>query len=221
MKNILSAFILVALVSGVLSAQSKKYIATMETSIKSLYDIQVLEEFDPIINKFSRIGQAEKTQWEPYYYESQASLFKAFRIEDLQAKDGVLDQALDALTKATKLSPNNVEIILMEGFINMIKISVDPGTRGQTLSPGIMANFGKAMAMDPTNPRATLFMGQMQIGTAQFFGTGVEEPCALIEKSIQLFDEAKPSSPIAPTWGRPSAVQYQGQCKTMLASTSN
>jgi len=201
-------------------AQSPKYIETMEKTIADLYAAQSPESFDPIINKFSRIGQAEKTEWEPYYYASLANVFKAFRIQDLDAKDAVLDQAHAALKQAAALSENNVEIVLFEGFINMIKIGVDPATRGQSLSPGIMASFGKAMKMDPDNPRATLFMGQMQMGAAQFFGSGTQVPCGLINRSLELFDSYKTASTIAPAWGRSSALQYQENCNTPEEETS-
>ncbi|MCP4459617.1 MAG: hypothetical protein GY816_16570 [Cytophagales bacterium] len=193
-------------------AQSKKYIETMEASIAELYAAETVESFDPVINKFTRIGQAEKMQWEPYYYASLANVFKAFRIQDLQVKDAVLDQALASLKQASELSENNVEIVLFEGFINMIKIGVDPATRGQTLSPGIMASFGKAMKMDPDNPRATLFMGQMQFGTAQFFGSDLEVPCGLINRSIELFDSSSPESSIAPAWGKSMVGNYVESC---------
>ncbi len=205
------AFILMSTVSH---AQSEKYIKTMELTIMDLYKAKTAESFDQIINKLTRIGQAEKTQWEPYYYVSLANVFKSFGIQDLQAQDVVLDQAHEALKQAAEISEDNVEIVLFEGFINMIKIGVDPGTRGQTLSPGIMAAFGKAMKMDPNNPRATLFMGQMQIGAAQFFGSGIEVACGLIEKSIELFDSYKPTSSIAPMWGKDSALSYQAKCNT-------
>ena len=200
-------------------AQSPKYIETMEKTIADLYAAQAPDSFNPIINKLTRIGQAEKTQWEPYYYASLANVFKAFRIQDLEAKDAVLDQAHVALKQAAELSENNVEIVLFEGFINMIKIGVDPATRGQSLSPGIMAAFGKAMKMDPDNPRATLFMGQMQYGAAQFFGSGTEVPCGLVNQSLELFDSYRPTSTIAPAWGRASALDYQTICNAPAETT--
>lgn len=189
----------------------------METSIPGIFQAETLDALDASANKFDRIGQAESDQWEPYYYSSLSHVFKAFKIEDLPTKDKALDQALVALGKASTLSENNSEIIALQGFINMIKIGVDPGTRGQTLSPKIMADFGKAMELNPNNPRANLFMGQMLFGTAQFFGTGVDDACALVDKSIILFENEKSESTIAPSWGLYSAKQYKEQCESALA----
>ncbi|MEO9851605.1 MAG: hypothetical protein ABJH72_13880 [Reichenbachiella sp.] len=217
----LNILIILAVFATMAHAQNKKYVQTMENNIPSIYQAETLEDFDPIANKFDRIGQAEATQWEPYYYASLSYVFKAFRIEDLPTKDAALDQALTALAKAAAVSENNSEVIALQGFINMIKIGVDPGTRGQSLSPKIMADFGKALQLDPNNPRANLFMGQMLFGTAQFFGTGVDDACALVDESIALFDSEKPESSIAPAWGKPSALQYKEQCKTALTKTAS
>lgn len=219
MKSI-NLLIILALVAFTANAQNKKYIQTMESSIPAIYQAKTLEEFDPLANKFDRIGQAESDQWEPYYYASLAYVFKAFRIEDLPAKDIVLDQALTALEKGATISENNAELLALRGFINMIKIGVDPGTRGQTLSPRIMADYSKALQIDPDNPRALLFKGQMLYGTAQFFGTGVEEACNLVDQSIAQFDNAEPESTLAPQWGKPSALQYKEQCKAALAKAT-
>ncbi|WP_422359728.1 hypothetical protein [Reichenbachiella sp.] len=215
--------ILIVLVFAAMFAngQNKKYIKTMEASIPGIFQAESLEALDASANKFDRIGQAESSEWEPYYYASLSYVFKAFKIDDLQTKDKALDQALVSLSKASTLSENNSELIALQGFINMIKIGVDPGTRGQTLSPKIMADFGKAMELNPNNPRANLFMGQMLFGTAQFFGTGVGDACALVDKSIALFESEKPESSIAPSWGIYSAKQYKQQCETALAKTES
>ncbi len=211
MKNLITLIIL-AISSAAFAGGGSNFEKTMGSSIQELYTIQDLDGFDKMANKFTRIGDAEKDQWLPYYYASLSFVFKAFRLEDLKVKDGVLDQALAALAKGTAIN-ENAETVALKGFINMIKIGVDPGTRGQTLSPGIYADFGRAMQMDPKNPRATLFMAQMQHGTAQFFGKGIEEACQMVDQSVVLFDSYEPSNALMPTWGRESAIQYQDICK--------
>lgn len=217
----LKIIVVLALIANLSMAQNKKYIKTMKAAIDEMYSANESAAFDQVVNKFTRIGQAEKTEWEPFYYAAQSHVFKGFRIADLQAKDVVLDQALSALSLAEEVSENNVEIILLQGFINMIKIGVDPATRGQTLSPGIMGSFGKALKMAPNNPRANLFMAQMQIGTAAFFGTGTAEPCKMINRSIELFDQESPENPLAPIWGKQSALEYQNNCSAQAEKGSN
>jgi len=211
MKNLLTIFVL-ALSASAMAGGGTSFEKAMMASIQELYNTDDPEGYDGMVNKFSRIGDAEKDQWLPYYYESLSGVFKAFMIEDLKVKDAVLDQALVALAKGARID-ENVEIVALKGFINMIKIGVDPATRGQSLSPGIFADFGRAMQMDPKNPRATLFMAQMQHGTAQFFGKGIKEACQMVDQSVVLFDTYQPSNAMMPTWGKESALEYQKMCK--------
>jgi len=189
-----------------------KYLESMQGAINEMYSAQAPGDFEPVINKFTRIGQAEADKWEPQYYVALSHVFKSFRIQEPAAKDAVLDQALAAVKQGAAISPNNSELLALEGFTNMIKLSVDPANRGQSYTPRIMAAFGRAMAIAPANPRAALFMAQMQIGTAQFFGSSIAEPCQLVQKSIGLFDSYQPTSPIAPMWGKEMVKEYTGMC---------
>ena len=83
-----------------------------------------------------------------------------------------------------------------------------------------MSSFNTAMSLDPKNPRAALFMGQMQMGTAQFFGNGMEESCELIDLSIKLFDEFKPENTLSPSWGKGTAIEWQQRCNEQLEETT-
>ncbi|MEP2023590.1 MAG: hypothetical protein ABJI85_02930, partial [Reichenbachiella sp.] len=76
--NILIVFVITATFAN---AQNKKYIKTMETSITAIFQAENTEALDATANKFDRIGQAEASEWEPYYYASLSHVFKAFKIE--------------------------------------------------------------------------------------------------------------------------------------------
>lgn len=198
---------------------NKKYIKALESNITALYAADTVVAFDPIANKFMRIAEAEKNQWLPYYYASLSYVFKSFRIKDNTQRDEILDQAQSQLALASELESSNSEITALDGFIYMMKISIDPGTRGQTLSPKAMSRFTTAIRQDPTNPRAVLFMGQMHFSMAQFFGSGTEEACATIAQSIELFENNKPKSSIAPAWGMKPAMQWAEKCTSTTEGT--
>ena len=85
----------------------------------------------------------------------------------------------------------------------MAKLSVNPAIRGMLLTPKVNAQFGKAMEMDPQNPRAAAMLARMKYGTAQFFNSSTEESCALAERSLALFnEESKTNRGINPSWGK-------------------
>ncbi|HAZ26352.1 MAG TPA: hypothetical protein DCY95_18715, partial [Algoriphagus sp.] len=79
------------------------------------------------------------------------------------------------IDKAEKLAPANSEVTALKGYAIMGKISLDPASRGQNLSPQAMQLFGKAINLDRENPRALYLMAQMEYGMAQFFGSGTDK----------------------------------------------
>jgi len=60
----------------------------------------------------------------------------------------------------------------------------------------------------------------MQMGTAQFFGSGIEEACALIDSSVKLFEEFKSQNSISPSWGKGTAIEWQQRCNAQLEETT-
>lgn len=216
MKNLL-IIVLTIFIHLTVNAASGKYEEVMSNTIEELYATKEADSFDGIANRFIRIGEAEKTKWLPYYYAALAQVFKSFQVEDMTTKDEILDQALQYNAQAEAIDANNSEIIALRGFIKMIKIQVDPQTRGPKFTPQIYADYGKALAIDNNNPRALLFSAQMDFGTAKFFNAGVDEACRKVEDAIVMFDSAEPSDAIEPNWGKSSALGSRKRCEAALA----
>ncbi|OYX24019.1 MAG: hypothetical protein B7Z16_01250 [Algoriphagus sp. 32-45-6] len=195
-------------------ANDPAYESAMKKQIQAMKTIQSPEESQAVANGFLRIAEVKNTEWLPLYYAAYLQAIAAFRF-DIN-KDQYFDQAMELVTKADKITPNNSEITALKGFIIMGKLSVDPMSRGQELSPLAMQTFGKAIALDKENPRATTLMAQMELGMAQFFGSGPEKACGLARVGLELFakEEAKVTEDyLLPTWGKREAEQVAGACK--------
>ncbi len=195
-------------------ANDPAYESAMKKQIQAMKTIQSPEESQAVANGFLRIAEVKNTEWLPLYYAAYLQAIAAFRFD--VNKDQYFDQAMELVTKADKITPNNSEITALKGFIIMGKLSVDPMSRGQELSPLAMQTFGKAIALDKENPRATTLMAQMELGMAQFFGSGPEKACGLARVGLELFakEEAKVTEDyLLPTWGKREAEQVAGACK--------
>ncbi|CAN5235091.1 hypothetical protein BH09BAC3_BH09BAC3_23670 [soil metagenome] len=195
------------------NANDARYIETMTRSIEVVYKSQAPEEIQQAINALDRVGDAEKTKWEPYYYASFGYLMMATREKDAVKKDAYLDQATAEINKAAALLPNDSEIVTMEGFIYMIRTSVDPAARGQKFSGLAMQSYNKAIALNSENPRAYGMLAQMQFGMARFFNSETTEACATTRKSLEKFGSYKSENPLAPVWGRGVTEELLKQCK--------
>jgi tetratricopeptide (TPR) repeat protein len=194
-------------------ANDDKYVQSMRKNIELLYEAKTADEFQNAVNAFERIAGAEKSKWEPYYYAGFGYIMIAAREQDGTKKDTYLDQAMASINKARGIVPNESEVIVLEGFVHMIRVTVDPATRGQLYAPQAMQAFGKAIALNADNPRALALQSQMQFGTAQFFGSSTAEACASIDKALEKFETVKSDNPLSPQWGKPMAMKVKEGCK--------
>ncbi|MBX2894576.1 MAG: hypothetical protein KF763_03985 [Cyclobacteriaceae bacterium] len=204
---------LCALLISASTFASDKYTEQMTKHIHTVYTAKTTEEYQAAINALDRIALAEKTKWEPYYYSAFGNLMLATNENDGGKKDSYLNLALAAVEKGKAIAPTESELIALEGFVHMIRITVDPATRGQQYSGMAFQSFGKALGINPNNPRAQALMAQMQFGTAQFFGSPTTEACGLANKALQQFDTHKSDNPLAPVWGKEMTMELLKQCK--------
>lgn len=214
MKTLFSTIVLVFAFIFTGSANDPAYENAMKKQVAAMKTIQTVEESQTVFNAFLRIAATKSEEWLPLYYAAYLQTIAAFRFD--VNKDQYFDQAMELVGKAEKVAPNNSEIAALKGFVIMGKLSVDPMNRGQELSPLAMQTFGKAIALDKENPRATTLMAQMELGMSQFFGSGPEKACGLARVGLELFakEEAKiDENYLLPTWGKREADQVVAQCK--------
>lgn len=208
-----SSFLILALtiVCSVSFAQDK-YTTQMLKSIESIYNAKTTDEYQSAINSFDRIGNAEKTKWEPFYYSAWGYLMIATNEKDGAKKDQFLDLSAAALAKASAVNENESEIIALDGFIQMIRVTVDPATRGPKYSSLAMQAYNKALAINPENPRALGLLAQMQFGMARFFNSATTEACATAAKSLEKFQSYQSPNAVAPKWGKGMSEGLVKQC---------
>ncbi len=204
-------FILLTFVVTISFGQDK-YTTQMLKSIESIYNAKTADEYQASINSFDRIGNAEKAKWEPFYYSAWGYLMIATNETDGAKKDQFLDLSAAALGKAKAINENESEIVALDGFIQMIRVTVDPAARGAQYSGQAMQLFGKAISLNPENPRALGLMAQMQVGTARFFNAPITEGCATAAKSLEKFKSYQSPNELAPKWGKGMSEGLLKQC---------
>jgi tetratricopeptide (TPR) repeat protein len=195
------------------TANDEKFIEAMQKNIKSVYEAQEITTLLQTVNSFERIAATEKNKWEPFYYIGFGYLMMANMETDGNKKDAYLDKALEAIEKGKVIIPSESELIALEGFAYMLKVTVDPQSRGMVFAPKAVQTFEKALALNPENPRALALLAQMQYGTAQFFGSAATEACTSNSKALEKFQTYKSENPLAPVWGLRMAESLKQACK--------
>jgi hypothetical protein len=118
-----------------------------------------------------------------------------------------------SIGRAKQIAGEDSEVLTLEGFVYMIRVSIDPGARGPEFAPLAMKTFASAVQANPENPRALTLMARMQYGTAEFFGSSTSEACENVLKARQKFDAIKSENVLAPQWGIGIAESLVQKCK--------
>jgi ribosomal protein S18 acetylase RimI-like enzyme len=206
---------------GEIKAQSP-YEKGMKAALEQLFSADGgKENWQNAANKLERIANVEKDKWQPHYYAALAYAWMATKEETLTLQDEKMNRARKFVETGLEVSPDNVELITMQGYADMLSIAFDPATRGQTLSTRVFQTFGKAIQMDPANPRARLFMAQMQDGTESFFGQGHEGSCQTLTKAVENYALQKDNGDFSPTWGQGAAEHMLKNCQKSAAEDGN
>jgi hypothetical protein len=133
--------------------------------------------------------------------------------EDKGKKDEYFDKAELLAKKADSISPDNSEIYVLKSFINSMKISVDPMTRGPQLGMQSSMLTARAIELDKENPRAYLLKGSGLMYTPPQYGGGRDKAIPVLEEAVAKFKTTKPSNKIMPHWGEARANSMLEQAK--------
>ena len=216
MKKVL--FLLALLFSTiVLPAQSEKFVKAMQDKVVAVDSVRNTEELLALSAAFERIGDAEKTQWLPYYYAALAQVNAAYMLgmENLKPEkvDPMADKAEVLLVKAEASVQKNSEIFVLKKMIASLRMMGDPMNRWQTYGPQAAEALQTARAINPENPRVFLLEAQDKFFTPEQFGGSKTEAKKLFEEALKKYETFKPATPLDPVWGRSAAVYFLGQIK--------
>ena len=132
--------------------------------------------------------------------------------QDKAVVNEVLEKAKVFIQQAHDRSPDNSEVVTMEGILYTGYVVMDPATFGMTLSPKIMALHAKAIELDPKNPRAHNNLIDFEIGGAEFFGTELSSFCDRLKAIVPLYENQKADFPFAPSYGMQRVEESIKKC---------
>lgn len=206
MKKLLLSLAL--FVSFAAFAQSDKYVAAMQPRVAAIDTTRTVSALNDLSAAFERIGDAEKTQWLPYYYAALAKVNSGLfltngKMGGMTAQlDPIADKAEALLNKAEALSKDNSEIYVVRKMIATLRMMGDPMSRYMTYGPQAAQALETAKQLNPENPRVYYLEGQDKYFTPAQFGGSKEEAVTIWKEALKKFDAFKPADALAPHWGR-------------------
>ena len=203
-------------------AQSEKYVKAMEPLVIAIDTTRSAETLKTLSNSFERIGDAEKTQWLPYYYAALAQVNAGNAIMATQdpmggglavTLDPLADKAEQLLNKAEAMKKENSEIFVVKKMIASMRMMGDPMNRFMQYGPQAAQALETAKKLDPSNPRINYLEGVDKFYTPEQYGGSKTEAKKLFEEALKKYDSFKPESSIHPVWGKGNTQYFLTQVK--------
>ncbi|MBL7699001.1 MAG: hypothetical protein JNK79_12630 [Chitinophagaceae bacterium] len=212
MIKIFTAIVLLAAVPAL--AQSEKYTEAMKANLAKFGTVKTTEEYQALAATFERIGDAEKTEWLPYYYAGIALLTPAWTDTkvDKDANATKIKSLLDKADPLTKDNKDKAELLAARNMTATQQMLVDPQNRWMTYGQEGGNYLKQAKELDPENPRLAYLEGAGIFGTPEQFGGGKAKAKPVLEKAVELFKAEKPE-PLHPQWGLEIAESMLAQCQ--------
>ena len=191
------------LIAAAAMAQDEKYYQKMGETLARFGTSNSVEDFQNLANQFHVIAGVETAEWLPLYYEAHCYVLMSFMDQQENAvRDGYLDRAETLIDQMEEKAPDEAEVYVMKAFYHTGRLVIDPPGRAMNTTPLINAAIGKALSLDPDNPRARFLLISNELGTAQYFGSDTAPICEKARQLLQSWDDYKLKSPILPNWGR-------------------
>ena len=211
MKKI--SLIIIAL-SVVLSSTlaNEKSIQKMGETLEKFRTSSSIEDLQEVANTFATIARVETGEWLPLYYETHCYILMSF-MDRTGARDSYLARAETSITKMLELVPEEAEVYALQAFYYTGRLVVNPAARSMTTAPLVSQSIGKALALDPGNPRALYIKLTNEMGTAQYFGQDTAPMCEQAGILLENWDSHTPESPIHPSWGKAELEEIVRECE--------
>lgn len=214
MKKLLFSFALVAALGSAAVAQDDKYTKAMEPKVMAFDTVRNPAELMSMSAAFERIGDAEKTKWQPYYYAALTQVRSAYFLgQNVPAAktDPLADKAEMLINKADALSPDNSEIYVVKKMIANLRMMPATMERYQQYGPVGEQALQTAIKLNPENPRVYILQAQDKFFTPEQWGGSKTEAKKLFEKVNEKFAASKPANNLEPNWGRGDVAYFMSE----------
>ncbi|HWB27478.1 MAG TPA: hypothetical protein VG738_18510 [Chitinophagaceae bacterium] len=198
-------------------AQSDRYAGAMKKNLALFDSSKTVADFQSLSDAFIRIGDAEKTQWQPYYYAALALSSAGWAgVQDNNFDKDANAQKMNTLCdKAEALATTDAdksEICAIRNMSATQQMMVDPQSRYMQYGVEAGNQLKKGLQLNPNNPRLYYLQGMSLFNTPPQYGGGKDKAKPVFEKAISLYNAEQPSG-FNPRWGKQQAEAQLALCQ--------
>jgi tetratricopeptide (TPR) repeat protein len=201
MKKILAISIFLIFFGPESFSQAAMDSSMYNTGIALIYTAKTTENYLEAAFYFEQLAPQYPNQWLVYYYAGLSYLRASQKALVNKFMDELIDKAQPMIDKASKLKPNESELHALQAFLYQVRLQVNPEVRGLNYSQKADACLKKAIASNPSNPRAFTLLAYNLYYTPVVFGGGAKKALPLFVKAREKYLAFNPELPFMPDWG--------------------
>jgi hypothetical protein len=192
-------------------AQNTAYQEAMRKNLARMDSAMDAGSLQQVAARFEQIAGVATQEWMPAYYAGYAYLMMSFQEANSGKKDDLLDLAEKNIGDSRTRKGDEAELLVLEAFLAVARIAVDPMARGMEYSMTANGLLGKARGVNPANPRVDYLQGMLVFNTPEEFGGGKDKALPLLNQAKEKFANYKLPAEFWPDWGRPHLEQMLQQ----------
>ncbi len=189
--TILLAGILLSMIP-VKAQQNEKFTGAMLIALEQSKTAQTLEDFQDLANRFTRIAEAEMSEWTAWYYAAFYNLVLNFQETAPDRKERYISLAQQQIETGLKVKPEETEFLVIQVMSYYAEMAIDP-TKGMTLFGEANALLSQAKSINPDNPRIYLEEAEAIYHMPAEFGGGKEKALPILLLAKEKFDKFVPA----------------------------
>lgn len=163
--------------------------------------------------QFERIAMAVKEHWLPFYYASYTNVIRSFKENDPKTKEQLVNHAQELIGEAFRLQGDSDELMVLQGFIYLGKLTVEPKEKSAIYIQSANSCFQKAMSLNGKNPRAFYMEGTALFYTPEFYGGGKQRAKPFFEQAMKKYQSYVPATSLSPDWGMKECEKLLAACQ--------
>jgi hypothetical protein len=206
-------------------AQNNRYKIAMQKAVGELQAAEQSRDFTAPANTFERIAAAAPgDEWLPAYYQAYCHIMQAVGAMQQGKPEQItayLEKSQGALDIAKAISPENSEIMALQGYIYTGHIWADPMGNGPMYSPQSMVAYQTAIETGPDHPRGYHLLGMHLLYMPAIYGGGPERALKYLKQAEERFASFEPVSELHPNWGGYFNKQLLEQAAAKLEKEEN
>ena len=180
--------------------QSERFTRAMNDNLEKAKSAGTINDFLELTNSFTRIAEAEKNEWTPWYYAAFYNLVINFQDTLAERKEKFISLAQRQIESGLKIKPGETEFFVLKIMSYYAEMALDP-MKGITLMGEANSLISEAKRINPDNPRVYLEEAEAIYNMPAEFGGGKEKALPILLLAKEKFDNFTTSDPMAPSWG--------------------